>query len=358
VQQLGLALIQDRTRWQRGAEFLRIAARGLPAQGPSIFVQVAQAANKAGDPDSSWHYYRMAQHAGRVIGPKNLVEPDKGAYFGTVRMLAESAAVRGDLDAAIESYSLYVEAEASGVDTLRHLANLYEKKAGKENDNACVLNALYATEQGLMYNGSDKDLLEKKDRYYNDLEPATIKPRLESIRKWFDLSYCLRKSRSILDSKNADLDMVGWAQRLAVLARTVQEKSITAQVCEARARLRKGERDLALALLEDLRESAPKEFPGEDDQESWYLANRMLGDLYLNEVARPDLAIPCYTEFRKSSRSGADTLYKLGQAYEACGDLKRAANYYENVTGYDGHPLIYDARQALSRVKSGQEMRQ
>jgi tetratricopeptide (TPR) repeat protein len=358
VQQLGLALIQDRARWQRGAEFLRVAARGLPAQGPSIFVQVAQAANKAGDPDSSWYYFRMAQHAGRVIGPKNLAEPDKGAYFGTVRMLAESAAARGDLDAAIESYTLYTESEASGVDTLRHLANLYEKKAAKDNDNACVLNALRMTEQGLMYNSSDKDLLERKDRYYNDLEPATVKPKLESIKKWFDLSYCLRKAKTILDSKNADLDMVEWALRLAVLARAVAEKSIAARVCEARARLRKGERDAALSILEDLREAAPKEFPGEDDQDSWYVANRVLGDLYLNEVARPDLAIPCYVEYRKSSRSGADTLYKIGQAYESCGDLKKAAKYYENVTAYDGHPLMYEARAALSRVQSGQETRQ
>ena len=135
----------------------------------------------------------------------------QGAYFGTVRMLAEStAAARGDLDAAIESYSLYTESEASGVDTLRHLANLYEQKASKGNDNGSVLNALRMTEQGLMYNSSDKDLLEKKDRYYNDLEPATVTPKLESVRKWFDMSYCLRKSRTILDGKNADLDMIEW----------------------------------------------------------------------------------------------------------------------------------------------------
>src|SRR5262249_20244901 len=87
LQQLGLALIQDAGRWQRGAEFLRLAARGLPAQGPSIFVQVAQAANKANDATASWHYYRMAQHAGRTIGPKNLTDQDKQAYFSTVRML-------------------------------------------------------------------------------------------------------------------------------------------------------------------------------------------------------------------------------------------------------------------------------
>ncbi len=34
VEQLGLALLEDRERWQRGCEFIRIAARGLPARRP------------------------------------------------------------------------------------------------------------------------------------------------------------------------------------------------------------------------------------------------------------------------------------------------------------------------------------
>src|SRR5262249_43758312 len=151
------------------------------------------------------------QHAGRVIGPKNLAEADKQAYFGTVRMLAESAAARGDLDTAIESYLLYTESESAAIDTRRTLANLYEQKARKENDNTCILNAARMTEQALLYNGSDKELLAKKDTYYNDLEPETVKARLESVKKWFDLSYCLRKSKTILDGKNAELDMIEWA---------------------------------------------------------------------------------------------------------------------------------------------------
>src|SRR5262249_42573316 len=35
VQQLGFALINDDTRWARGGEYLRIAAHGMPAHGPS-----------------------------------------------------------------------------------------------------------------------------------------------------------------------------------------------------------------------------------------------------------------------------------------------------------------------------------
>ena len=70
-------------------------------------------------------------------------------------------------------------------------------------------------------------------------------------------------------------------------------------------------------------------------------------------MSRPDLAIPCFTEYRKSSKSGADTLYKLGQAYEQTGDRVRAKKCYEHVTSYDSHPLAPDAREALYRLQSG-----
>ena len=54
-------------------------------------------------------------------------------------------------------------------------------------------------------------------------------------------------------------------------------------------------------------------------------------------------------EFRKSPKSGADTLFKLGQAYENLGDPARAAHYYEQVTGFTEHPRYYDAQESLRR---------
>jgi tetratricopeptide (TPR) repeat protein len=119
----------------------------------------------------------------------------------------------------------------------------------------------------------------------------------------------------------------------------------------ARAKLRRGEKEEAVRLLEDLREQKPERFAVADDQDSWYAAARLLGDLYLNDFGRADLALNCYKEFLQSSKSGADTHYKLGQAYEALGDLPHAAKAYERVTAYEGHPLVYEARSALSRVK-------
>jgi predicted Zn-dependent protease len=75
-----------------------------------------------------------------------------------------------------------------------------------------------------------------------------------------------------------------------------------------------------------------------------------LGDLYL-ETGRADLAVACFNDFRKSSKSGAKTLYKLGQAFEALGDRGRASKCYEQVTAYEGNPLTPDAHEALSRLR-------
>ena len=74
-------------------------------------------------------------------------------------------------------------------------------------------------------------------------------------------------------------------------------------------------------------------------------------DFYID--SKPDQAILCFQEFnRHSSMSGADTFYKMGKAYENLGDMPRAAKCYEQVTGYEQHPLYYEARDALLRVQA------
>ena len=124
------------------------------------------------------------------------------------------------------------------------------------------------------------------------------------------------------------------------------------KVLHARTLLRRGEKSEAVALLESAYSPKPESFVNGEDEEAWFLACRLLGELYLYDFGRADLAVPCFTEFRKSSKSGADTLYKLGQAYEQLGDPARAIKFYKQVTGYDGHPLAPDAREALYRLES------
>ena len=64
------------------------------------------------------------------------------------------------------------------------------------------------------------------------------------------------------------------------------------------------------------------------------------------------MAVECLKEFRQSSKSGADTLYKLGQAYEQLGDRTKAVKFYQHVVSYDNHPLAPDAYDALHRLQA------
>jgi Tetratricopeptide repeat len=338
-------LVSDRNQWRRGVEYLGLAARGLPKSGPSIFVVIAQTCQREGDTELVQHYLESAKHAGRVIGPARLGPEDRQAYFSAVKTLAEQALAQDRVPQAVENLQLYSEYERSGLETQRTLAGLFERLGDP-------LNALRATEKGLLYNAQDKDLLEKKDRYYYSLMPDDLRARRDLAAHGFDIEYCLIKARKLLDSKHGDLETVEWALHLIELARVLRPDLIVAKVLHARACLRRGERDQAVEMLESVRKPRPENFATGADEEAWYLANRLLGDLYLAELARPDLALECFTSYRQSSKSGADTLFKLGQTYEQLGDLPRATKFYRHVVSYEGHPLAPDARDALHRVET------
>jgi tetratricopeptide (TPR) repeat protein len=343
VQQLGLALIDDNTRWQRGGDYLRMAARGLPSLGPTIFVQIAQADQRAGHIEEARHNYELAKRAGVSVGQKNLADAERQAYFATLKLLGEDALARDDVDAAIENYRLYAESERAGVETLRTLATLYEKKGD-------ALSAMRVTDQALVYNPKDKELLDRKDRYYYSVMPDQLRERIESVRPWFDFDYCLRKARSVLDGRATDVEWLDVAYHLIQLALVVMPECRRVKVLLAKVLLRYGERDRAIAALEEVRNPKPEKFANADDEEAWYQSCQLLSDLYL-EVGRPDLAVPCLIDFRKSSKSGARTLYRLGQAYEQLGDRVRAAKCYKQVTAYEGNPLAPDAEDALQRLQ-------
>ncbi len=293
VQQLGLALIDDDARWQRGGEYLRMAAHGMPTLGPTLFLQIAQAQQRIGKTEEARHSLELAKRAGRSVGAKNLGDAERAAYFTTVKHLADLAQSAGDLDAAIENLHLYAESERSGVETLRTLAELYERKGDP-------LMALRVTEQALLYNPRDKDLLARKDKYYFSVMPEDLREaRIDLVKNAFDVDYCLRRARTVLDGKlAADAEWLDVASHLIQLALVVKPGSLTAKVLYARVRLRFGERDDAIALLEQVRDPKPEHFDG-DDEEAWYQACQLLGDMYL-EAGKPELAVTCLTEFRKS----------------------------------------------------------
>jgi tetratricopeptide (TPR) repeat protein len=344
TQQLGLALIGDAARWRRGIEYLEIAVRGLPQNGPTILRQIAETYERMGVESEARNAYERGKQAGLALGPKSLPDDERHTYFAIVKRLAEDAVARKDLDAAVANYQLYTAYERAGVETYRTLADLHEQRGDP-------LAALRATEQALLYAGKDRDLLDRRDKYYFSVPPETLRTAPDSLRSAVDSRYCLTKARQILDHRDADLDSLEWAQHLLELAFVLEPESIPARVLLARARLRRGERAEAVSLLESVFEPKPEAFASSEDEDAWYLAARLLGDLYLRELERPDRAVACFTAYRKCAKSGADTLYKLGEAYEHLGEQARAARFYEQVTAYDNHPLAPDARDALRRVQ-------
>lgn len=343
VQQLGLALINDDSRWQRGGEYLRMAAHGLPALGPSLFVQIAEAHQRNGNTEGALHNYELAKRAGRAVGPKILADNEAALYFAAVKHLAETAQARGDLDAAIENWRLYIDSPSSGIETLRNLAELCERKGD-------VLTALRFTDMALVYNGKDRDLLDRKDRYYYSVPLDELRARLENVRFGFDWDYCIKKTETILNNPQyGDLEWLEVAGHLIQLAQVGNADSLRVKLLLARVRLRYGERDEAIRILAGVREPKPEKFASSDDEDAWYVANQLLGDLYM-EIGRPDLALPCFMDFKQSHRSGAKTWFKMGQAHEQLGDAPRAVKCYKMVTAYDGNPLAPEAYEALHRL--------
>jgi tetratricopeptide (TPR) repeat protein len=345
AEQLGLALIDEPARFRRGAEFLAIAATGMPTEAPRLWHIGAETFAKHADPAAAAHAREQGKRAGLAVGTKQLPENSRHAYFAMLKALTDDAERAGDLNAAAANLSLFADYERSGLETLRALADLHERRGDS-------LAALNAVERGRLYDPKDADLLERRDKYLYSIDPATLRQATEAMRNTVDVAYCLDKARKLVDLRDADAELLDWAKHLTELALVIQPLGITSRMLAARARLRLGERDSALQLLEDVREQKPEKFTSSAEEESWRMANRMLADLYLDELDRPDLAVGCLQDFRKSSQSGADTLYKLGVAYERLNQRANAAKYYEQAASYEGHPLAADARDGLRRVKS------
>jgi tetratricopeptide (TPR) repeat protein len=371
VEQLGLALVDsgDPERRERGMGYLRIAGRGLPDRGPGIFAKLAQVYEKYDDPENARKAYESAKHAGLAVGPRNLPKDQRQLYHDALRKLAAIAEGQGNallaqaeeakangnaevaaakdaeaqkhFEVAIAELRQYLEdGGGAALATYRKLAELH----GKTHD---AMNALLMTETGLTYSSTDSDLLAKRDSFYYSVEPERLEKVRESVVRWFDVGYCVKKAMAVLNVKDGGVDLLDWAAHLAKLARIMQPTSNGVRLVEARILLRRGDRDEGLKILEDIRES---DKGSGEEQEAWYATTKLLGQLYLEELSRPDLALKCYTDYKSFHKSGADTLYHIGRCYEAMGDHPHAIQFYNAVTAYEAHPLFWDAKEALKRL--------
>src|SRR5262249_29045395 len=152
-------------------------------------------------------------------------------------------------------------------DLFERMAERSEVEIDKRNNIWLGLNCV---EHALSYPGagSDPDLLARKDRFYYSITPDDLRSRLEQVYKWFDVEYCLQKTRYVLERYNGDLGLLDWANHLAELAQAARPSHIGAKVLRARVRRIKGEVNEAAALLEELRHNKPERFTSEDEEES------------------------------------------------------------------------------------------
>lgn len=343
LKELGLATLEQKHDPLRAVQYMEMASRGLPLEAPFLFVQAGKALDQAGDSNQAIIWFEKAAQAGRLIGSKSLPEPSRLAYFSAVKFLADHYLHCKDNSRALEYYHLFAEFERSGVETLRTLANLHEEAQQP-------LAALRATEQALIYQPDDKDLLSRKERYLFSINPEDLRRDPEHLGKGFDTSFCLRRSKAILDGRLDDPEWMEFARHLAELVTALQPDSRTAQVTLGRALLRQGERAQAKALFEKVMNPKPERFGGSDDEDAWYTSCQLLADLYM-ELEQYQDAVNCLQEFRKSPKSGARTWLRLGQALEKLGDTKKALACYEQATAYEGNPNALEAQDALYRLR-------
>ena len=340
LDQLGQSLLAGEP--ERGAGYLRMAARGLPGRAVAIFHQLARLAQNSGDTEAATGYLNQIKRVGVSVGPKSLAPEARAIYLEALDVLAAHAEARGDLSAAVEDYRLLVEVSEVTPDLLRRLAELYAN-AGDP------LNAAVVAERGLLYAKGDADLLAKKQSYYFSIPVDRVAAARQQVAPWFDVAHCVSTANRVADQREADADTLDYGLHLARLARAVRPESQTAALAEARLLLRAGERDAGLSLLEDLREQ-PR--GGGDDEDAWFAGTRLLGAIYLDEIDRPDLAANCFNDYRQSPKSGAETLYQLGRALERSGDTAGAIRAYEGVSkAYASHSRAHEAGEAARRLR-------
>jgi tetratricopeptide (TPR) repeat protein len=371
VEQLGHQLVDDNDpdRRERGEGYLRVAARGLPDHGPSIFKRLADASEKRGDLRAMRGYTEGIRDTGMRVGPGNLARDQRDIYLKALQRLAamveqEGDPIKAEADAAdargdaagraardAEAKPYYETAIAylreyldggggAALEAYRKIAELH----GKMRD---ALNAVLNTEAALAYNSGDPDLLRKRDSFYYSVTVERLTGARDRVGKWFDVGYCVRKAMSVLNAKDADAELLDWATHLTRLAKVIEPTSNRVRLAEARCLLRRGDRDAGLARLEDVREGAKG---SGDEEEAWYNTTRLLGQLYLEELNRPDLALKAYSDYKDYHKSGADTLFQIARCYEALQDPAHASKFYHAVTAFEEHPKYWDAKEALRRL--------
>ncbi|QDU64828.1 Tetratricopeptide repeat protein [Planctomycetes bacterium Pan216] len=344
MRDLGRRRLEEENDLAGAADATRVAETGLTQERLSLWKRLAEIEERRGS-DEAWRWRERIRDFGREVGVSRLSTVEQSAFYDAVRQLAERAHAAGEIEAAIEHYELYADAPTSGQRTLRLLKSLHEERGDR-------LAAIRPVELALAYQLSDaekKEWLAEKHRLYRDITPPEVQSRLVAVERFFDFWYCFREAKRLLE-QDADLELVKHYLELAALGGSRLVPQVNYLL--GRINYRQEAYTDAAACLEQVVQARPERFASSEDEEIYFSSCRLLGDLYLDRLDDPDRAVECYLIYKDYLKSGAETLFRLGCAYERSGRPKNARKWYDMVLVYPGHPRASDAKEALARLST------
>lgn len=345
---LGLAAANNEPRdYARAEELLRIAAAGLSEQRIGILSVLAKIhETTTGEP--GLHWLEEIEVHGDAFGPKNLSAGQQDAFFDAIRRLGEEAKRRGDLPTAIAKYERLLDSPKAGLGTLRTLQEMHEERGDP-------LAAIRPVETALLYNLDAREhnkWLAEKRRLYAMLDPTATAERIAGVR-WFDVGFCFDEAHRSFDAKEPTENVERWLQ----LAEAVGVKRrLAIAYFRGRLKLRAGDVHGAAEHLAEVVAADPKALDLPQPDKRYYDSCRLLADLYLEDLGKPEEAYSLLKELERWSGSGADTLFKLGACCEKLDRPKEAKKWYEMlVQVYGDHPKAGEARAAGERLASADQ---
>lgn len=326
----------------RAVDFLRIAEMGLPHDRLILWTEIAELhAQQQSVEATTW--YERVKDLGMQLGPKQLADDQAKPFYRAVRVLGERAIAEQRWQDAIENFQILADWSQTGIATLETLKDLYEKTG----DTVLAIRPVEIALQYSLKESQRKQWAAEKARLYAAVTAEMVTPKLSLVGKYFDFNYCYRRAKRLFEEKQPTEDIIHF---LDLAALGGERFLLNVNYLLGRSYYRQGNIDDAVLCLEQVKSNRPAHFDDDEQKDAYYSACRLLGDLYLDQRNEPAKAVECYSIYKDYTKSGAETLYRLGCAYEANGQPAHARKWYDMVLVYPGHPRAEDAKRALAKL--------
>jgi hypothetical protein len=349
------ALLAESGRWleserlfeltERGPATDRLALRRDRAELLTAWeLAVEKGSSLAAPPGpSSTQVLEAIVQDGELAGPNRLSEADGKAFSFALRTLADRAERASQPGRAAELLGRLAATSRVGPDTLQRLLGLLDLVGRR-------VEKLRPIETALAYElpKAEREWWQReRARLYDSLTVEEVRARREELGRLFDASYCLERAGQAFDRQAEDAEVRRWVE-LAELGDESAADGV--RFLKARLDLRAGRLDEALAGFEQVASKAPPRFESEAERDRRFAACRLAAEVCLDRLDQPARAVGWLEKYERSSKSGADTLYRLGLAHERAGNRAAARKWFDMVLVYPSHPLAERAKESLARL--------